>query len=189
MPTVQYVTSAAAAKADDVPFVSGGMYGPTFQGVSLNSAVMTQDELNYFPIWIPNACTIDRIGLECITLAGSTFFRLGLYSGASALGNVPTTLLVDGGQVSSGTTGLKTVTVSQIIAAPGWFWIACVAQGGAPAARTNSGNKIPWIPVTGAGNPVAIATGYVETGISGALTTPGTLTVGSNPYFPYIRVA
>lgn len=70
----------------------------------------------FFPVWIPEDCTLDRVGINVPTtaVAGSTV-QIALYSPNSSY--VPTTRLLDAGSVSTATTGVKELTISQAVSA------------------------------------------------------------------------
>lgn len=68
-----------------------------------------------FPIWVPKDVTLDRVGVNCNTTVASSTVRLGLY--APDADGIPTDLLVDAGTISTATTGVKEISISQAVSA------------------------------------------------------------------------
>jgi hypothetical protein len=98
------------------------------------------------PIWIANTGTVVRIGIE-ITIAGTagTVIRLGIRQDNGT--GQPGTLLLDAGTVvgDATSTGIE-LTISQVIARPGLYWVTATAQStGAtlPTIRATSGALAP----------------------------------------------
>lgn len=97
-------------------FISGGTGTGAFV---VNTAYFT-------PFVVGETHTFDRIAIEVTTTGTAVSGRLAIYNIANG---VPTSLVVDGGTVAVGTTGTKTVTISQSLA-PGVYALALVFDGG-----------------------------------------------------------
>ena len=80
--------------------------------IAAGSGGMGSTVMYLVPIFIPTDMTIDRIGIEVTAAAASSTIRLGLYTYNAG---APGTLIADFGTVSSATTGLKELTVSQAV--------------------------------------------------------------------------
>lgn len=105
--------------------------------------------LYFIPVIVPDAITVDRIAVECTTAVAAQVARLGIYN-ADANG-LPSTLLLDAGTVSVGTTGIKTITISQALTSQPYYlaivtqttsgtsaYTGLIAADVAPAAYTSS---------------------------------------------------
>lgn len=98
------------------------------------------DKLTLQPIIIRRAITVDRIGIRLVTAQTGGAIRLGIYRTDPAT-DLPGALFADAGEVTlSGSTGLKTATVSWLLA-PGVYWLAAINKGGGtlPTIRRISG--------------------------------------------------
>lgn len=142
--------------------------------------------LTFTPLWVPAACTLDRISIEVSGAIASGTTRLGLYTNDAAT-DTPSTLLVDAGTVNTTTTGFKEATISQAVSA-GWLWLAQVAQVAAATVRGFTTAHLP--PVA----PDSIATqqgAYYITGVTGALPSTPTITLAAVAAAPrlHVRVA
>jgi hypothetical protein len=140
----------------------------------------TRNRVHYFPLFINQSITMDRIGAECTTAVASSTFRLGLYNANS--NGVPTSLILDAGTIDTSSTGLKTITINQTLNA-GLYFLAFVYQGGATLASMRSidarfGNYSPM-----AGTTMSTTQFYscaVEDGITGALPSTSTPILAAN---------
>ncbi len=147
--------------------VTGRYYGPGphTPSTGANGAGL----LMAIPFWVPEAFLADRIACEVTTAAASSTVRLGIYN--TSMLDQPNILVVDAGTVDSSTTGVKELTISQVLR-PGLYWLAAVPQGGSPTLRTIGNGSLPPVsPDTFAGT--AGGTGancWYRTGITGALT-------------------
>lgn len=91
----------------------------------LNSGVFVttdrlKDVIHLCPIHFPEQITLDRIGLENTTATSGALARVGIYNDSNGL---PSSLLLDAGEFSIAATGIKQVTINQIVSA-GWYWLA-----------------------------------------------------------------
>jgi hypothetical protein len=186
------LVSGLAAKADDAvavhgytSFVSGKYYGPAFHNVA--TFAQGNGALNMTPLWVPVACTLDRIGIECTAAAAGSAVRLGIY--LNGAGDKPSARLLDAGTVdTSSTTGVKLITISQAVPA-GWIWLVGVNQttGTNPTMRVVLGGLVPIVASTMQG---AGLNQYYRSGISGALPDPITVEdAANNGYRIMVRAA
>lgn len=92
----------------------------------------TADRMYAIAIYIPNACTITKIGIEQTTgVAGNC--RLGIYNmGSDAL---PSTLLLDAGVVTTTTAAEKEIAISQSMT-QGWYYLVALFDSGGASAST-----------------------------------------------------
>lgn len=104
---------------------------------ALTAAAVTANRLYAVPFVAPtHGGVIDQLALNVTTLAaGNT--RVGIYDNVSPMNLCPGLLIVDGGAVSTGTTGVKTFSVNVNLTAGKLYWMACVFDA-APSVRTIS---------------------------------------------------
>lgn len=143
-------------------FTTGYSYGP--QTGTPSSSAATAGQLHAYPLIINRASqAFDRIGINVNTGATGSTVRLGIYADS---GGLPGALLVDAGTVDTATAGDKVLTIAQTLSR-GRYWVAAVAQGGAPTLGTVTGVS-PYVgkpTVSGSGHTAA----YHVTGVTGAL--------------------
>lgn len=174
----------AARAAGSYPGVRRSGFYHDSLGVPGQTSAFTQGTVYVVPFWVPKAKTLDRIGIEVTTVAGSSVVRLGIYNddGDGMAG----TVLLDAGTIdsSSGTT-FKEINISQALS-PGLYWLASCSQGGAPTLRASSGQAGAGASI-GIGSEAAsnlasnVMVGYRgNTGVAGALpafSSPAALNV------------
>ncbi len=100
-------------------------YLPSDNASTLSSVNHTTPSVFFVPMVIEKTITIDAIAVEVTTagIAGS-FCRFGIYNGDAASCN-PTTLIVDSGDISASTTGVKTFVLgTPITLQPGLYFTA-----------------------------------------------------------------
>lgn len=147
----------------------------------VTTLTLTAGRLYAVPLDLGSAETIDRLSIDCTTAGtDASVVRLGVYADAD---DVPGSLLVDGGTVSTLTTGAKAVTISQAVG-PGRCWLVAVAQGATTTQPTlrSVGSTTNNSAVASASN----ANGYVgylsASSVTGALPASfGTPGEGSGP--------
>lgn len=182
--------SAGAAAAYLSKPTAGSLYyarsGNSAVTSSTNTASLSTVDLTYYvPILVSNV-TATRIAIRTAsnwTGVGITM-RLGIYANDSTL-NIPTTVLLDAGQVTpiAASTDYE-ITISQALS-PGLYWLA--AKTNAYTSGTNSYNGSPgtaggWSAL-GGGLAYTLGqaltgiklNGYSETQAAGVLATAGTL--------------
>ena len=116
-------------------FVAGQTYGPasTFPGAWSTSVAMTAGRLYAVPFFTgPNGFTATNLSIEVTTLAAANA-RLGIYAADTDPPFFPASLLLDAGEVSTGTTGIKTIDITDALytgTEPSrLIWLASVFQG------------------------------------------------------------
>jgi len=109
-------------------------------GTALAGSALTANRLYAMPFVCPKGITIDRIGVYVSTLlAGAA--RLGIYADAGGANTCyPGALLLDAGTIDTGSTGVKSISISQALAANTLYWLVLVA---------NAAPSIYCIPVAG----------------------------------------
>jgi len=93
-------------------------------GTALTTGAVTLGRLYAIPFLCPKAITLDRIAFNVTTLLAG-YARAGIYSDTGSL--YPGARLLDGGEISTGTTGVKSATINQALAA-GIYWLAFLAS-------------------------------------------------------------
>lgn len=136
-----------------------------------NLGITVAGRLNTSPSFL-TAGTYDRIGV-IVDLRGTATLRLGIYAADPATG-LPAALLLDAGTVSTGSTGLREVTISHVISTSGWYWMAVMTNAYTSefnliAVVETGGASIPGMPSTVA-SPGRQRQGLTQTGI-----TPGSM--------------
>jgi hypothetical protein len=99
--------------------------------------------ITFMPLFIPEAMSLDQIGIRCDTSNASGSMRLGIYDSDS--NNRPSTLVVDAGVVATTSTAALNITIN-VAVGRGWYWAAAVEQGSS-AVRIRQTNSFLTIPV------------------------------------------
>jgi hypothetical protein len=131
------------------------------------------------PVMFSVNATIDRIGTEVLTTAGSagvSVHRLGIWADNSG---VPGTLLVDAGTVATDSTGLKEITISQAVTANTLYWLGIVQQG-SPAVTAGLRTTFQMTNVIMVTNPGYGQLGFQLSGVTGALGSNPAVSTSSN---------
>lgn len=175
----QGATGAQGATGSVASFgFTSGLYYRGLSQQANTTAVLNQTF--YVALAINKTNTFDRISIETLsTYVGTGAVRLGIYNNDSTTGK-PSTVVLDAGTVA--TTAASTIyqiTISQSLSV-GNYWIAFNAQ---TLASTPAYRGITATPASGFGY-VTSSTGailsdagsWIESSISGAFTTAGTLT-------------
>ncbi len=113
-------------------YFSGGCGAPRSWTYGINA-----DYLYATPFCAARAMSIDRLAVYISTARDGKVARLGVYRNGS--NSAPGELVVDGGEVSVGTTGLKAAAVSEALA-PGLYWLAILSDGD-PTVKAFSQNQ------------------------------------------------
>lgn len=143
----------------------------------------------------PFNCTIDTLISEVTTAGVSGVFRMGIYRARSREDFAPNTLLIDGGELSSATTGLKTSTVSVNLNGGEVYYLS-ILGGTATAtfATMPSGGISPITPASAAAPPTSVS-GAVALGFTTAygaladITTAGSLGTTACGVFAHVTSA
>jgi hypothetical protein len=105
-------------------------------GSATTNAVSALGRLFAIPLLTYRGGTVDRLGIEVTILATSGVARIGIYQATSGTNLYPSALTVDGGEVLTSTTGVKTVTINTTLT-PTTLYYACVIFGTAlPSVRS-----------------------------------------------------
>lgn len=107
-------------------------------GTSMGSATMVTNTIYASPLIVP-AGTLDRMSFNVAVSGGANNIRHGIYQAASRTDPYPGSLLVDSGDISVNTTGLKTTTISVVIEATRLYWMVLQTSAGAPDTTNYSG--------------------------------------------------
>lgn len=178
--------ASAAPRGSMARYKVGRYYGtPNPATVTATSAIVA-NSMTLTPFPVEKDTTIDRIAAEIVTAAAGSTLRLGIYrAGADGF---PADLVLDAGTIDGTAVGAKELTVSQVLTAD-LYWLAAVAQGGAPTTRQITGAA----GVVGGGSLAGIGSarvGVLGSSVTGAL--PATFTLGgdaSNAHRVFARIA
>ena len=154
--------------------------GPQLYGVAgeywsypvARPAVATVDGTLYtYPVYVPHAVVIDRIGAEVTTGAAASTVTLGVYRDNGS--GDPGALLFEAGTIDGNSVAAQEITISKKIPGPGLFHFAAMADGGTPTLRFCSagvssvmGRQTTLAAALGAGS--ALKVGRTQTGVVGA---------------------
>lgn len=121
--------------------VASGYYTSYPDGSYTTTATGAADRLFLSKVWLPPG-TINELSCETTVAASAGGkLRMGIWNSSKTTG-LPTTLVVDSGQVASDTAaGLKTLSVSAVIPKAGWYWIGVAAQVATCTMRMVSGGN------------------------------------------------
>lgn len=171
--------------------VSGSRYtgqvGTTSTLAGFTGSTTTEFQL---PIWVPNAVTLNRIGLVISNAGGvGCVWRLGIRSSTGVDGK-PSSLVLDAGAGIDGTlVAYQEIVINQRLGNGLYYLCAAqqVAAGPGAGIRYVVNSNILSNLVTGAGIP---ASGYLSGNASGALPTlpNGDGVVQPNANTPFITV-
>jgi hypothetical protein len=152
--------------------LSGASYG----AFSSTTTAPALDEVHFLSVYFPVPTSVAALRCE-VTVAGAAgaVVRLGLYAQGS--NGRPGALIVDAGTVSSESTGIKEIAVTETV--EGLVWTAVVAQGAVSTLRSTAGAAIPNETALSAGSlALNVRSGPRQTGVSGAL--PSTASASSD---------
>jgi hypothetical protein len=191
-----FIDQSAMATFGHSILMSGYWYLPHGLATISNTGTMTQSALGFTPLYIAKSTSINKLGLYVATLAASSTIRLGVFANSTASNSAyPGTLVVDAGSVDSTTTGSKVITLGTAITLnPGLYWLAAVAQGGAPVVYvTVSTITYPHSPMGSASAILGPGSGnntWTSAGVTGALPgTVGALSLTTRAPLVYFGVA
>ncbi|MBD2168074.1 hypothetical protein H6G04_27185 [Calothrix membranacea FACHB-236] len=127
-------------------YESGLYYGPFFVGTT-SSYTLLANTIYYQFTYIPRDVTISGLAINVTTASSGASMRLGIYSVAN--GNA-SSLIVDAGTVSIGTTGQKDAAFSRFLAA-GWYAFTSTASaaGGVVTGAAPSAANFPFVGLSG----------------------------------------
>lgn len=158
-----------------------GQYFYPYPGGNTTTNNLAADTLFTDPVWIARDMTIDRLAVAVSNAAsGGESVRLGIYHNGTNL--YPGSLLLDAGEVSVATTGVKTITVDQSLT-KGLYWLAVLVEGGSPVLRF----IVPQYPLMGLNAALAAyRTGWKVSQTYGSLPDPFTGGGSAQQYVPTV---
>lgn len=147
---------------------------------------ITADILYALPIKIPNTgdVTADRISIDVTSAAGGgSLARLGIYQNSNG---VPGALLLDAGTVAVDGTGAQEASISQVLSADKWYWLALVSDS-TPTLRSSLNARLnaSYMGYTRPNLPLKI-TGYTVSHSFAALPDPFGSGTADTGVFPLI---
>ena len=139
---------------------------------TFSTSATAQGTAYAFPIYISQTCYIDQFAVSFSAGATTSNIRFGIYS-CDQTGARPGYLYFDSGAYSVVSPGASQKTFNTYYALrPGWWWIACVQQGGTSnTLRTIGAGGLSWPPLMDTAAHAAVAVnGYqIGTGVTGAM--------------------
>jgi len=103
---------------------------PGWKNITITTATVVADRIYYTPIFVSEATTYIRIGIEVTTaVAGTADLRIFNWNDG-----LPSSLILSAGTVDTGTTGTKEIVISQQLTR-GYYFLAA-SYSGAPALRS-----------------------------------------------------
>jgi hypothetical protein len=175
--------------------LASGSYYFTSSATAVNtSSTLANGTFRVAPWYVPNACTISRIGAE-ITSAGDagSKLRIGIYSDTGSC--APGSLLLDAGTIAGDSATVQEITVSQALT-PGIYWVGAAVQlvtVTQPTARVLSAAQGYLNLPLGTSAPSANQTmlGFSATGATAALPGSFNATVTTSSLTPrvFVKVA
>lgn len=113
-----------------------GQYTPP--GIS-TGASPTAESITFIPVLVYESLTTEKIGCKVTTAVFGSYSELAIYNGANG---APTSLLLNAGSVSTGTTGTKTITIDQAIT-PGLYFLAILMHNTGVAYTSMAAGYFP----------------------------------------------
>jgi hypothetical protein len=147
-------------------------YYSCFNSGAVTTQQLVANTVYYLPFFVPEVAAWTRLGIN-VTTGVSGAARLGIYNN---VGGVPSGApLLDAGTVATTSTGEQEITISQTLA-PGWYWLAIVANATATLTAESVSGSTQLIGLGSASGSAADALYYTQASTYGALPTVGTLT-------------
>lgn len=94
---------------------------------AMTTGALTANRLYAFPFVVGRTATLDRIAINVTTAASGSKARCGIYDTND--NGYPYNLVVDSGELDSGTTGIKSTTISQSLPGGHLYWLVVVSSG------------------------------------------------------------
>ena len=166
-------------------FASGEYY--SFAGIFAD-AVPTEDRTCYIPFYVDQTTTFDRIAIRTGSSwsAGTVNTRLGIYNNSNGK---PSTVVLDAGQVAANAaTTTFSITISQSLNA-GWYWLAFNAQDDPTGRNFRRLNAIYANYPAVFDTSLNIQNGWIESGVTGAFATAGTVSRSGTVFQIALRAA
>lgn len=152
---------------------TGRYYLPYSATGGLSSSTLVAGLRYYVPFFVPERTTYTKIGLRVTTAIASSNMRLGIHHSEDG---IPTTLIVDSGDLSTATAGAIEATINESLEA-GFYWLTLQSDNaidtnfiligellGLSGSTTDNGMEIlPFAGPTGYGVLPATAVGVTYT--------------------------
>lgn len=142
--------------------------GVTMQTISTHGITANQDR--YFPILVDTTMMLDQLVTEVTTLAVLSTLRMGIYNADTDW--VPGSLVLDAGTVDVSSTGVKTISISQILT-PGRYLLV-LNSNGAPGLRALRGMVSDCLITAALGSATTFARHLIATRVYAAFPGTGT---------------
>lgn len=104
-------------------YPSGVHIGPSSSGQTSASATAI-GTVNYTQLLFPKTVTLSSLTVEVTTLQAAKNLRLGIYAASTTTGEPTGAALVDSGNISTASAGVKTFSTSQVLQAGTLYWLA-----------------------------------------------------------------
>jgi hypothetical protein len=167
----------------------GGGITPWYLLGANNTAVLTAgavaaNTLYAVPFVAPGrGATLDRIAFNVTTLLAGNG-RCGIYDATSDTNLYPASLIVDGGSIAVGTTGVKSTTISQALTPGKLYWAVFVADVAVTVRSHQSGtvsNIVGFDSTLPVGGNRGVSVGFTFAALPGTFPASAALiTSGSN---------
>lgn len=166
---------AASVKAATTPGLRASRYYGSFPAAAVTTFTLVANRLYYFPMFVPDATTFTRIGINVTTGAAGNA-RLGIYNNTNGVpSGAP---LLDAGVVDVSTTGEKEIVISQALPV-GWHWLAVVSDVAPTLTAENLATAVLLCNVGSLSGSAGNVTHVHQAFTFGALPTPSSIT-GAN---------
>lgn len=109
------------------------------------STAMSTNFIRAYPFYHGRAGTIDKLGFYVSTLAASGVGRIGLYKATSETNLYPNELVIDSGELSTASTGVKEATISVDLEADQLYWMVFLFGVANPTLRALQSYATPAI--------------------------------------------
>lgn len=97
-----------------------------------STTIATADRIYLFQVYLPYTASYTKIAAILTSGNSANNIRLGLYNIANGL---PSTVLVDSGNISIAATGVKQATGLSFSITSGWYYFGITIDGGTPVFR------------------------------------------------------
>lgn len=152
VPVASHTHSSTPVAYWNAPVVKTGKWLPAAWAnlTAVNTSIINNSSnrgaIFWIPFIFPTAMTVDAVAFNVTVANANTKVRSGLYTDADGR---PDTLVIDNGQTSMSTTGIKTVTLATpyAVSAGKRLWGALVLQDSTTTTAAMSGitaNYAPW---------------------------------------------
>lgn len=116
---------------------AGRYFGSFFTGGAITTQALTSaNSLRTFPFFVPKTMRFDRIAIRVSTAATGTTprIRLGVYEDKGDGSVYPGALLIDAGEVTVNTIGLKELVIDLTLKGGKLYWLTLIGQDSASLA-------------------------------------------------------